>query len=76
LIRFWDWLTKGRYTRMLEIRVAVLEKENRAMLNALLTNAGCPTVDAPELKPPAPVQRLSRHQLQVERERQSARISP
>lgn len=76
LAKLWDWLSKGRYTRMLEARCARLETENRAMLNALLTNAGCPTVDQPEAKPMVPIHKLSRHQMQVEREKQSARTSP
>ncbi len=47
LAALWRWLTTSRYTRALEEELDRLRAENRALLNALLANAGYAPLDQP-----------------------------
>lgn len=44
LTQIWEWITKSRYTRSLEARVAQLESELSRWQNAMLETANLPSV--------------------------------
>lgn len=74
-VTFWERilrLFRSRYVLWLEGEVERLRQENRSMMNSLLTRAGVQPIDTP---PPVarPGRRLSRHQFQVQIEREAAR---
>jgi len=47
----WRHVTSTRYTRRLELEVALLRAENRALLNSILGIAGIPPIPVSELDP-------------------------
>ena len=73
-----DWLKtffRSRYVLWLEDEVERLRQENRSMMNSLLVRAGVQPVDTPK---PAPRlnRRLTRHQQQVQFEREWVNGAP
>jgi hypothetical protein len=44
---FWDWLISSKYVKALELEVARLRAENRALMNSILGIAGIPPVVTP-----------------------------
>jgi hypothetical protein len=79
-----DWLQKllrSDYVHLLEVEVARLRAENRALLNSLLGTAGFPPIEVAEAPKPQPLPRLRKrswHQLQAwkESEAGAAAIEP
>jgi hypothetical protein len=73
-----DWLQKllrSDYVHLLEVEVARLRAENRALLNSLLGTAGFPPIEVAEAPKPQPLPRLRKrswHQLQAWKEAEAA----
>ena len=75
---FFHRLLQGRYVGLLEVEVARLRAENRALTNSLLGTAGFPPVEYPEPAKPQALPRLRKrswHQIQAWREADAARDS-
>lgn len=73
--RFWDWLTKSRYTRHLEDEMERLRGENRKLMDAILVAKGLPPLTTREPKPlPHTSGRVLPSQFIRKRERQSQPI--
>ena len=69
-------LWRSNYVRLLEVEVARLRAENRALMNLLLGTAGFPPVELPEAPKPQSLPRLRKrswHQLQAWRQSGAAR---
>jgi hypothetical protein len=65
---FLQRLLQGRYVGLLEVEVARLRAENRALMKSLLGTAGFPPVEFPEASKPRPLPRLRKrswHQIQA-----------
>lgn len=73
---FLQRLLQGRYVGLLEVEVARLRAENRALTNSLLGTAGFPPVEYPEPAKPQALPRLRKrswHQIQAWRESEATK---
>jgi hypothetical protein len=73
---FLQRLLHGRYVGLLEVEVARLRAENRALTNSLLGTAGFPPVEYPEPVKPQAVPRLRKrswHQIQAWKEAEATK---
>lgn len=74
LASFWNWLTKSRYVVFLESEVSRLQKDNRELVNALLSANHLPMLPREEsqVAPPRMRQKLLPSQYRERLERFTA----
>lgn len=76
MFEFLKLLLRSKYVYALEVDVARLRAENRALMNSLLGTAGFPPVEFPEAPKPQALPRLRKrswHQIQAWRQTGAAR---